>query len=117
MSGFLLDTNCISELVRPHPEPRVIEWFEAADEEALYLSVLTLGEIRKGVAGLIQGRRRTRLEMWLEIDLRARFAGRILPSIPPSQIVGDGSPPRPGATEPRYPSLTDCSQPPHSTTA
>ncbi len=79
MSGFLLDTNCISELVRPHPEPRVIEWFEAADEEALYLSVLTLGEIRKGVAGLIQGRRRTRLEMWLEIDLRARFAGRILP--------------------------------------
>ena len=49
MSGFLLDTNCISELVRSKPEPRVLEWMEAADESLLYLSVLTLGEIRKGV--------------------------------------------------------------------
>ncbi len=78
MSGFLLDTNCISELVRVKPEQRVVEWIEAADENLLYLSVLTLGEIRKGVAGLPQGKRRTRLEAWLEIDLRARFAGRIL---------------------------------------
>jgi hypothetical protein len=45
----------------------------------LYLSVLTLGKIRKGVAGLAQGRRRTRLEAWLETELRARFAGRIIP--------------------------------------
>jgi hypothetical protein len=43
MSGFLLDTNCISELVRPKPEPRVVEWMEAADETMLYLSVLTVG--------------------------------------------------------------------------
>jgi predicted nucleic acid-binding protein len=79
MSGFLLDTNCISELVRPKPEPRVLEWMESADETMLYLSVLTLGEIRKGAAGLTQGRNRTRLEAWLEVDLQARFAGRILP--------------------------------------
>src|SRR5258708_35744052 len=79
MSGFLLDTNCISELVRPKPEPRVMEWMEAADESLLYLSVLTLGEIRKGVAGLVQGKRRTHLETWLEVDLLARFAGRIAP--------------------------------------
>jgi toxin FitB len=78
MSGFLLDTNCISEMVRSKPEPRVLEWMEAADESVLYLSVLTLGEIRKGVAGLPQGRRRTHLETWLELDLQARFSGRIL---------------------------------------
>jgi predicted nucleic acid-binding protein len=79
MSGFLLDTNCISELVRPKPEPRVMEWMEAADEAMLYLSVLTVGEIRRGVAGLAQGKRRTQLETWLEVELQARFAGRILP--------------------------------------
>jgi len=79
MSGFLLDTNCISELVRPKPEPHVLEWMEAADEGLLYLSVLTLGEIRKGLAGLAQGKRRTHLETWLEVDLRARFSGRIVP--------------------------------------
>src|SRR5215472_10651297 len=79
MSGFLLDTNCISELVRPNPEPRVMEWMDAADEALLYLSVLTFGEIRKGIAGLAQGKRRTHLETWLEVDLQARFSGRILP--------------------------------------
>jgi predicted nucleic acid-binding protein len=50
MSGFLLDTNVISEVVRPRPEPLVLEWLEAADESVLYLSVLTLGEIGKGLA-------------------------------------------------------------------
>jgi toxin FitB len=79
MSGFLLDTNCISELVRPKPEPRVVEWMEAADEAMLYLSVLTIGEIRKGLAGLSQGKRRTHLETWLEVELQTRFAGRIVP--------------------------------------
>lgn len=78
MSGFLLDTNCISEVVRTKPEPRVLQWMEAVDERLLYLSVLTLGEIRKGVAGLPQSKRRTQLETWLELDLHARFAGRIL---------------------------------------
>jgi predicted nucleic acid-binding protein len=79
MSGFLLDTNVISELVRPKPSPRVVAWMEAADEAMLYLSVVTVGEIRKGVAGLPQGKRRTRLETWLEAGLQARFAGRIVP--------------------------------------
>src|SRR5262245_37166072 len=78
MSGFLLDTNVVSELIRPRPERRVIEWMEAADETLLHLSVLTLGEIRKGLALLAQGRRRTRLETWLEIDLQARFGTRVL---------------------------------------
>ena len=78
MSGFLLDTNCISELVRTKPEPRVMDWMRAADESLLYLSVLTLGEIRKGAAILPQSKRRTYLESWLELDLQVRFSGRIL---------------------------------------
>ena len=79
MSGFLLDTNIVSELRTKNPEPRVVEWMEAVDESLLHLSVLTLGEIRKGTALLPQDRRRTQLETWLEIDLQTRFAGRILP--------------------------------------
>jgi toxin FitB len=78
MSGFLLDTNCISEAVRIHPEPRVMAWIEATEESMLYLSVLTLGEIRKGIAALPSSKRRTRLETWLEVELSARFSGRIL---------------------------------------
>jgi predicted nucleic acid-binding protein len=79
MNGYLLDTNCISEVVRRRPEPRVMSWLGAADEGLLFLSVLTLGEIRKGVASLTQSRRRTLLETWLHKELKARFSGRILP--------------------------------------
>src|SRR5215204_67828 len=78
MSAFLLDTNVISELVKTQPELRVVDWIEATDESLLYLSVLTLGEVRRGVAMLPQARRRVRLEAWLDKDLRARFRGRIL---------------------------------------
>jgi predicted nucleic acid-binding protein len=78
MKGYLVDTNCISEAVRLRPDPRVMSWLEGADEDLLYLSVLTLGEIRKGVASLPQGRRRASLESWLNLELQARFSGRIL---------------------------------------
>ena len=78
MSGFLLDTNVISELVRPAPEPKVVGWVAAADENLLYLSVLTLGEIRKGIMVLRDASRRVRLEAWLDSDLTLRFKGRIL---------------------------------------
>ena len=60
MNGFLLDTNTVSELVKPNQS--VLDWMEAADENRLYLSVLTLGEIRQGVAALPQSRKRTHLE-------------------------------------------------------
>jgi predicted nucleic acid-binding protein len=79
MNGYLLDTNCVSEAVRAQPEPRVMSWLETVDEALLYLSVLTLGEIQKGVASLPQSRRRTSLESWLNSELQARFASRILP--------------------------------------
>lgn len=78
MSGFLLDTNVISELVKPRPEANVTTWIEVTDESLLYLSVLTLGEIRRGISALPQSRRRATLEAWLDKDLRERFEERIL---------------------------------------
>ena len=79
MSGFLLDTNIISELVKSKPEPEVVIWIDSIDESLLYLSVLTLGEIRKGIASLGDASRRVILEAWLDSDLILRFAERILP--------------------------------------
>jgi predicted nucleic acid-binding protein len=79
VTGFLLDTNVISESVRAEPDVRVLAWLDSVQEDLLYLSVLTLGEIRQGIARLTQGKRRLRLERWLDVDLRARFAGRIVP--------------------------------------
>jgi len=78
VTGFLVDTNVISELVKPKPEPRVVAWVDAADEALLFLSVLTLGEIRKGISTVQESRRRGNLESWLETALRPRFAGRVL---------------------------------------
>ena len=79
MSGFLLDTNIVSELVRPRPEPKVTQWVATTDETLLYLSVLTFGEIRKGIGLLKDAARRVALETWLDSDVTLRFAGRILP--------------------------------------
>lgn len=79
MNGYLLDTNIISELIRPRPDVRVTSWVDSVDEDLFFLSVLTLGEIRKGIAALASSSRRARLEDWLEHQLRPRFAGRVLP--------------------------------------
>ena len=79
MSAFLLDTNVVSELVGPKPDDKVLRWVEQTDESILFLSVLTLGDIRNGVERLRPGRRRGRLESWLQVDLPRRFQDRILP--------------------------------------
>src|SRR5260370_20546159 len=79
MSGFLLDTNVPSELIRVRPEPRVAEWLEAADDAQLFVSVVTIGELRKGFTILPEGKRRAWLEGWLQNDLLPWFEGRILP--------------------------------------
>lgn len=76
--SFLVDTCAISELVRPRPEPAVVRWFDDIPASALHVSVLTLGEIRRGVEGLADGRRRARLAAWLESELPAWFEGRVL---------------------------------------
>ncbi len=78
MNGFLLDTNVISELIKPKPDPKVMKWIDGTAEDLLFLSVLTLGEIRKGVMLLPRSVRRTALEVWLRSDLPLRFSGRIL---------------------------------------
>ncbi len=77
--SYLLDTNVICELARPTPEPRVVAWFKAVPDEAMFLSVLTLGEIRKGVDLLPPGSRREKLRVWLETGLPAWFGARLLP--------------------------------------
>jgi len=76
---YLLDTCVVSELVKSVPDIRVTTWIDSVDEDTVYLSVLTVGEIQKGIARLPGGNRRTRLQRWLDNDLRIRFAGRILP--------------------------------------
>ncbi|HUE51576.1 MAG TPA: type II toxin-antitoxin system VapC family toxin [Terriglobales bacterium] len=76
--GFLLDTNIISELVKAKPSPSVTKWINSTDESLLYLSVLTLGEIRKGITSLPDATRRVALEAWLDHDLVLRFSGRVL---------------------------------------
>jgi predicted nucleic acid-binding protein len=77
--SWLLDTCVISELVKPKPVARVVAWIESCEERSLYLSVITLGELEKGVAKLPASGRRARLEGWIRRDLLDRFRGRILP--------------------------------------
>jgi toxin FitB len=61
------------------PSARVLQWMASCDEGLLHLSVLTLGEIRKGIVSLPQSVRKARLQSWLEVELQARFSGRLLP--------------------------------------
>jgi predicted nucleic acid-binding protein len=76
---YLLDTCVISELAKPKPEKKVVRWIEGCDEDSLFLSVLTIGEIQKGIARIIDKTRQARFQQWLDSDLRQRFAHRILP--------------------------------------
>ncbi len=76
--SILLDTNVISELVRAQPDRNVVAWVDSLPSNAFYLSVLSLGEIRKGVEKLDRGRRRERLINWLEHDLPDWFGNHIL---------------------------------------
>ena len=77
--SYLLDTNVISELVRSKPSKAVLAWFENIPSEALHISVLTLGEIRKGIESMPDGARREKLRLWLEHELADWFGSRILP--------------------------------------
>lgn len=77
--SYLIDTNVISELSRPKPAQVVVDWFEEVADEALHLSVLTLGELRRGVERLPAGKRRERLRYWLEHELPEWFGNRLLP--------------------------------------
>ena len=77
--SFLLDTNVVSEWVKPEPHRRVIAWLAEAEESQVFLSVVTLAELRHGIARMAAGIRRDRLDQWLREELPARFGQRILP--------------------------------------
>lgn len=79
MTGYLLDTNVPSELTRPQSDSQVERWLDDADDEQLFLSVVSLGEMFKGLAILSGGKRRQELRRWIEETLRPWFSGRILP--------------------------------------
>ena len=76
--SFLLDTNVISEGAKPHPDPAIMQWLGSVDEDQLFLSVISLAELRHGVERLEAGRRRAALDQWLSDELPARFDGRLL---------------------------------------
>ena len=76
--SYLLDTNVLSELVRAKPNEAVLAWFSEVPDESLYISVLTIGEIRKGEEGLSDGKRKEKLRLWLEHELPEWFGGRVL---------------------------------------
>lgn len=76
--SYLLDTCALSELTKARPASAVLEWFDATPSEALFVSVLTLGEIRKGVERLPPGRRREQIAVWVEVELSTWFEDRVL---------------------------------------
>ncbi len=75
---FLIDTCVVSEILKPTPAPSVVEWFRETDEADVALSVMTLGELQKGIDRLPAGKRRHEISDFLE-DLATRFEGRLLP--------------------------------------
>jgi hypothetical protein len=75
---FLLDTNVLSEPLRPEPHPNVIAWLDATDEDRLYISVILIAELSHGISLLREGKKRRRLEDWLNHALRERFINRII---------------------------------------
>lgn len=77
--NLLLDINVLSEIQRPVPSPKVVAWLDTIDEDRTFISVASIAELRRGIALLEDGRRRTALAAWLAHDLPARFAERVLP--------------------------------------
>jgi len=76
--NFLLDTNAVSEWVKPRPNAGLMEWMESADEDWVFISVVSLAELHYGVERMAPGARRNRLEQWLHHELPLRFESRIL---------------------------------------
>lgn len=76
--NYLLDTNLLSEVRRPAPDANVLAWLDQVDEDRVYLSVISIAEISRGIALLADGKRKAELAAWLAFDLPARFESRIL---------------------------------------
>ncbi len=80
--SFLLDTNVVSEWVKPRPDPGVMSWLAAVDEDRVFLSVIILAELRRGIDRMAGRDRRRRLNEWLQTELPLRFESRVLPIDP-----------------------------------
>ena len=76
--SYLIDTNVLSELRRKQPDPQVVAWLQARPPQSLFLSVLTLGEIRKGIEKVADLGRQQALLDWLEVEMPNYFLGRLL---------------------------------------
>ncbi len=76
---YLLDTCVISELAKKSANPKVIEWIAACNEDLLFLSVLTIGEIQKGISKIKDLKKKNKIQLWLDSDLKERFSNKILP--------------------------------------
>ncbi len=76
--NYLLDTNVISELIAREPNQNVVDWIDSLDPETVSLSVITIGELRKGIEKLVPSRRKDQVTVWLENDLLLRFADKIV---------------------------------------
>jgi predicted nucleic acid-binding protein len=76
--SFLIDTCCISELVKKKPNPNVVNWFDDQDELSMFLSVITFGELKKGIEKLPDSNKKKELDRWVNQDLKNRFNNRIL---------------------------------------
>nr|WP_210294040.1 MULTISPECIES: type II toxin-antitoxin system VapC family toxin [unclassified Rhizobium] len=76
---MLLDTNVLSEVTKPRPEGRVLEWLDGLDEDRTFINVVSIAEIRRGVALMDNGRKRDALVEWLARDLPQRFERRVIP--------------------------------------
>ena len=77
--SFLLDTNVVSEWLKPRPNAGVVSWLAAVDEDETFLSVVTITELRYGIERMPRGARKERIDDWLQQELLARFEGRVLP--------------------------------------
>lgn len=77
--NFLLDTNVVSEWTKPRPDVGIVTWLAEADEDRVFVSVVTLAELRHGIERMPVGARRDRLDLWLTEQLPARFEARVLP--------------------------------------
>jgi predicted nucleic acid-binding protein len=76
---YLLDTCVISELISKHPNPKVVDFVDSLESDEVFLSVITIGEITKGVEKLPKSKRKLELHSWLKENLLVRFDGRIIP--------------------------------------
>ena len=93
--AYLIDTNVVSETLKPRPERRVVDWISRQMANDLFLASISLGELVRGVRRMRDRARRERFQRWIDYDLAAQFQGRILPfdretAVIWGEIMGDG---------------------------